>query len=301
MKLPLVFASGLGLGILFGWVGGSHSTSSAPASTPATAQAEAKSARSTAAPAEASSAPETRPERAARPPKPDKSDKPIVRTFSSTDGEQTPEMKEIMEKMKKAQEEKRARKIDERLAALKSRLGLTDEQAAKVKAILQKADEDGGDATDLLSGGKAIDVNKLLNGESKGDREALDAKLAEVLTPEQQDKFQAFQQDQKENRIEIATNREMTRLQQSLTLTPDQKDRAYQALGELAQREENQPATSGIDPQAMMAKQQARRDALRPILTPEQMKAYESTPMQSSFEGGGISIQLNNVSEAISK
>ncbi|WP_386780342.1 hypothetical protein [Luteolibacter ambystomatis] len=201
-------------------------------------------------------------------------------------------MKEIMEKMKQAQEEKRARKIDERLAALKSRLGLTDEQAAKVRALLEK--ESGNDDIGAVLSGdaSAVNVTSLLGEGDKASQSATDAKIAEVLTPEQQAKFKAFQQERKENRIEIATNREMTRLQQGLTLTPEQKDRAYQALGDLAQREEEQPASNGFDPQAMVDKQQARRDALRPILTPEQMKAYESMPMTSSFESGAISIQL---------
>lgn len=298
MKLSLVFASGLALGILFGWVGGSKSTS-APATT-TTAQTESKSARgSSSSPASqgSSDTPESKAERAARPAKPDKSDKPFVRTFSSTNGEQTPEMKEIIEKMKKAQEQKKARKIEERVAALKSRLGLADEQAAKVKAVLEQSEKGGGDAADVLAREGNLDVAKLLSGENKSEREASDAKVAELLTPEQQAKFQTFQQEQKENRVEIATNREMARLQQSLTLTPEQKDQAYQALGGLAQHEDDQASTSGFDPQAMVAKQQARRDALRPILTPEQMKAYESMPMQAGLEDGAVSIQIQNVDE----
>ncbi|BCU76211.1 hypothetical protein [Luteolibacter sp. LG18] len=285
MKVPFVFVAGLGLGVLCGWAGASRGP--CHDSVEGSAQAGAPAPKPALAASAAIETPDARSERPARPPKPEKPDKPIVRTFSSTDGEQTPEMKEIMERMKQAQQEKRARKVDERLAALKSRLGLTDEQAAKVRAVLEHG-EDGGDGA-----GDTIDVAKLLNGESKDERDAADGKLAGLLTPDQQAKFQAFQQEQKENRIEIATNREMTRLQQGLTLTAEQKDRAYQALGELAQREDDQPATKGIDPQQMMARQQARRDALSPILTPEQMKAYEGMPMQA--ESGAVSIQFQNI------
>ena len=98
-----------------------------------------------------------------------------------------------------------------------------------------------------------------------------------MLSPEQQDEFAAFQQDQRENRVEIATNREMAQLQQQLTLTPEQKDQAFQALGDIA-RKEAENSQKGFDPAAMDAAKQARIDALRPILTPEQMKAYESNP-----------------------
>jgi hypothetical protein len=106
--------------------------------------------------------------------------------------------------------------------------------------------------------------------------------------------------------VEIATNREMAQLQQQLTLTPEQKDQAFQALGDIARMEAENPR-KGFDPTAIEAAKQARMDALRPILTPEQMKAYESNPTMSfgipdvTAIQGGAAIQSIMVTPAPDK
>ena len=51
-------------------------------------------------------------------------------------------------------------------------------------------------------------------------------------------------------------------------------------MGDIA-REEAENPQNGFDPAAMEAAKQDRIEALRPILTPEQMKAYESNPAMS--------------------
>ena len=207
-------------------------------------------------------------------------------TFSSgPSGEMPPEMKEVFAKVEEQRKEARARKIDERLAALKSRLNLTSEQEAKVRALLENSPEMGLGglpffASNVSPDGKggAISIGGAVAvGDKNSSGGNFDEQLAALLSPEQQDEFAAFQQDQRENRVEIATNREMAQLQQQLTLTPEQKDQAFQALGDIA-RKEAENSQKGFDPAAMDAAKQARIDALRPILTPEQMKAYESNP-----------------------
>lgn len=290
MKTLLIFGSGLGLGVLFGWFGkpaatGVHADVKTPASlaTPTASASQTSDEKTEAGPTS----------------RPSRPDLPKTKTFNLADGvkviegKMDPQTEKIMEEFKKRHEEKRAHKLDERVAALRTRLGLTDDQAAKVRAMLEAGEDKGGPGS-----GMPIDIAKLMNGgESKAERDALDARMAELLSPEQSQKYQEFQQEQRENRVEIATNNEINRLQQSLTLSREQKDQAYQALGEIAQSEDDQPTSKGIDPARMAARKQARMDALRPILTPEQMKAYESQPMQlgSSDMSGAISIQMDSI------
>lgn len=283
MKTQLGFlAVGLGVGVAAGFMMGS---SSSPAPLPA--QAATKTDR----PADASAKPATaiaeekRATKRERPEQPDKPGEPKVMRFSSSEGgEMPPEMKEMMAKMEEQRKEARARRIDERLAALKSRLNLTPDQEAKVRALLEAAPDMQGLANDIhfsvngKSGGLVTAGAALGGGNANGGK--LDDQLAALLSSEQQDEFAAFQQEQRENRAEIATNREMSQLQQQLTLTPEQKDQAFQALGDIARNEAENPQ-NGFDPAAREAAMQARKDALRPILTPEQMKAYESNPMMS--------------------
>ncbi len=94
---------------------------------------------------------------------------------------------------------------------------------------------------------------------------------SQAPAPEQAVAYKEFAAEQKENRIEVVTAREMTRLQENLTLTPGQKDKVYQALNEIAAREEQDAKQSAdLDPAELKARRQVRLDALRPLLTPEQ-------------------------------
>lgn len=290
MKTRLGFlAAGLGIGMAVGWMIGSGSSSTSPpvAAATKTDRPAVVSDRPAGAGGEGKK-PATKRE---RPAAADQPDKPKVMTFSSSPGGgMPPEMKEMFAKMEEQRKEARARKIDERLAALKSRLKLTPDQETEVRALLEASpDMDRGagllDAVKMAVDGSsgvisATGATGATVGGSEATGESFDRQLQALLSPEQQGDFVAFQQEQHENRVEIATNREMTRLQQQLTLTPEQKDQAFQALGNIARAEADQPGNR-FDPAAIEAAKQARLNALRPILTPEQLKAYEISPTTS--------------------
>jgi len=285
MKSQLGFlALGLGLGTAAGWMLKGDAVPTAPPVVAAT-----KTERPALASGGGLAASEGSEEkRATKLERPEKSDETKVMRFSSgPDGEMPPEMKEAFAKMEEQRKEARSRKIDERLAALKLRLNLTPEQEAKVRALLEESSEMGLAGMPFFASkvsgdgkGGAISISGAVAGVGSEEGGSFDDKLAALLSPEQKDSFAAFQQEQRENKVEIATNREMGQLQQQLTLTPEQKDQAFQALGDIARREAENPQR-GFDPEAMEAARQSRLDALRPILTPEQMKAYESNPAMS--------------------
>src|SRR5688572_27359399 len=139
MKSQLgILAVGLGLGAAAGWM-----MKDGAAPTPPPVAAPTKTER----PALASGGPageEGGEKRATKIERPEKSDEPKVMSFSSSsDGEMPPEMKEAFAKMEEQRKEARARKIDERLAALKSRLNLTPQQEAKVRALLESSPDMG--------------------------------------------------------------------------------------------------------------------------------------------------------------
>ncbi|WP_035602193.1 hypothetical protein [Haloferula sp. BvORR071] len=183
------------------------------------------------------------------------------------------EMSGLREAMAKELGERKQRRIDERLSALKSRLNLDDATAAKVKALLEAGDEE----EDLLQKVAAgDDLEPPQPGEEARKRAATEQEIAKLLTPEQASAFTQFTAEQRENRIEVATGREMTRLQQELTLTPDQKDKVFQALNQVAAKEDESGGLSiTADVEEMKARRQSRLDALKPILTAEQYQAYE--------------------------
>ncbi len=195
---------------------------------------------------------------------------------------------EVRQMLEKARRERLERRIGERLAALKERLALSPDQEAKIRALL--AEEMGGKSTilDALLDRKEYEVAEIAGQVSGGDEEELDGKVLELLTDGQRQAYEEFRVGERENEIEVATYNEMQNLQSAVpSLTVEQKDQAFQALAEIARGESGNP---GSGPEGMAERMQVRRDVLAPILTPEQMKAYEAAPMRLSgaVQGEGV-------------
>jgi hypothetical protein len=156
---------------------------------------------------------------------------------------------------KKALIEKRQIRIDEHLEVLTTRLDLSEAQAVAARACL-----------DLPLPASGPPPDELVTAESE-------AKIAALLDPGQRESYAAFQEEQRENRIEVLANREMLGIQEKLTLTTDQKTRVYTAFAKQASLEDRNQ-----DKDAMVAGRNEMRATLRDIFTPEQMAAYEAMP-----------------------
>ena len=215
------------------------------------------------------------------------------------------------ERMKKALNDRKAMKVAERLSALKSRLGLTDAQAENLKKILMENMKDPSDM--ILAGmnqeGKEHtpqdEVNMLLTMMKGGNDKELDAMVVAQLTPEQQQAYAVFQAEQKANKVEIKANKELARLQNSMSLSPEQKDKAFNVFSELASAElenpvspfaslammngapsmKDQPGFEQIKAEAdrFKASQQNRLAAMKEVLSPEQFQIYETQAQQGSM------------------
>jgi Spy/CpxP family protein refolding chaperone len=86
---------------------------------------------------------------------------------------------------------------EERLARMKERLSLTDEQAAQVKAIMEKGQEES----------RTLREDKNLSKEDRREkmkefRKAQVDEIDAVLTPEQRDKAKEMRKEQRKNRGE---------------------------------------------------------------------------------------------------
>jgi hypothetical protein len=282
MKTPLIFLAGAAAGALAMWL--AQPRAQDPGAGTSAGQAAAEKTRRSSQ----SGVPEGGMSNA-------KTDRPPISGNAEGDAivldEDSPEMAQVREQMLKELAARKQRRIDERVAALKTRLNLDDAQTAKVRALLESGDEE----EDML--GKAVAGESTLPpiaGEAARKRAELEAGIAALLKHDQAAAYSEFRNEQRENRIEVATGREMTRLQQSLTLSPDQKDQVYQALAGITTGEEERGDTGiTIDPAALKARRQSRLDALKPILTPEQFAAYaRSATWMAGMEGGGISIEI---------
>ncbi len=190
----------------------------------------------------------------------------------------------MIPKMQERAAAKRTKRIDERLAALKASLKLTDDQAAKVREILEKMTPDQGALMGGLMGGGGgrpdaalAEVTKMMRKDWAGAPELAEG-LSGVLSPDQQTAYETFRQEQRANQVELAANRELSRLQGMMTLNPEQKDQLFNVLSDQATRELDAPVDlTAMTPQGLRKRQEERAEAMKEILTPEQLEVYQGS------------------------
>lgn len=123
---------------------------------------------------------------------------------------------------------------------------------------------------------------------------AFEAELLQVLTPEQKAAYDHIQTREAQARQELRVNVELSRVQGMFDLSDAQKDQIFQKFAAL---ETATPATASASPSAPMdataaakardERNQKRVDALKGILTPEQLKEYADS--LAGNNGGGNS------------
>jgi len=176
----------------------------------------------------------------------------------------------------------------QRLFVMQSRLNLTPDQTAKIKAAM---DADNKARRDLMrsrfqNGGKVDPV-------AAAAANTLDATLASVLSPYQQTQYQQLQADEKASRAETSATAQVDGLMPLLQLTDSQKDQAMQSLYQ-AQLTAPDPQSLIADPNAMtsLANQaQSTQAALAKVLNPGQLALYQreaqvTADALASFQGG---------------
>ena len=181
-----------------------------------------------------------------------------------------------------------AQQYQTKLLLLKSRLHLTPEQEATVKAAM---DEEGKRTEEMASkmfrGGK-FDPQAMAN--LKNDPQTMadlkniksvDQTLNDILTPDQKTAYQQMKTDQKNSAAETTASVEMNQISPLLQLTDSQKDQVYSALAQVQLDTQdptwikNNVTTSPTNPLAMLdAQAKAKEDALAKILTPDQLATY---------------------------
>ena len=259
--------------------------------------------------------------------------------------QQQARMKAQMERqrqvMKKKVEARLAAKVDEQLAVLTKKLGLTDEQVADVRKLLMDKllqgdfglmamNAMGGEGDDSSGKNREREMMEMMLDPQKQEK-AMNEKLLALLTPDQQQGYAAHQQEQRANKVEMATNKELAKLQGAMSLTSEQKDQIFATLSQFADQEHDKPIPGMIamfgrqageiervkkevgDETAgkmlglvdeLKQRQAQRREALAPILSGEQMKVYENLQQSSAFDMSemmgdmGMDVMMMNAEEA---
>ncbi len=191
--------------------------------------------------------------------------------------EEAARRKEFGEKMAAQQQKESDARYIAKLNVLKTRLDLTPEQQEMAGVELQKARDIRKAARESFKPGQPPDfamMQQMMKSESLAAAE-IRAKLA----PEQQVKYDALRQEERVERAEDQTNRQMSDWQQYLKMSPEQKDAVFQAMSgqALANDPELQPDAADFEEvkKRMEASQTAQREALAGVLDEAQMNTYD--------------------------
>jgi hypothetical protein len=184
-----------------------------------------------------------------------------------------PDMKERMAQVMSAAVKQQT---EMKMAALKSRLTLTDDEEQAIRDILDKEADYAAEMGQKMMSGQLsqADIKKAM-ADQKNRQAAVDQQIQNVLTPAQYIAYQNSQNDDKKNQAQMQANAEMAQIQSSLQLSDDQKNQVFTALySGYAQQAGVDGATPAYDPMDIDGQFNAKEAAMQAVLTPEQFAIY---------------------------
>jgi len=170
----------------------------------------------------------------------------------------------------------------QRMFLLQTRLHLTPDQAAKIKAAM---DADSQARRTLFQ--QMRNNNGKIDPTAAASANTLDQTLATVLTPEQQTAYQQVQADEQTSRADTMATTQVNQIVPLLQLSDSQKDQVFSALYQV-QMTAPDPTSLMTNPNAasvITTQAQATQAALAKVLTPDQMALYQQEA-QSMPQGG---------------
>jgi hypothetical protein len=209
-----------------------------------------------------------------RPAKPQSAAGPLAAMFGGGSDGETNAIAGAMQQLIKSQLEQQ---IDGKISRMKARLRLTSEQEHAIRESMNAATKKMLAATQKMYSGeaKSDDIANIASSDESGMQP-----IDELLTPEQRTEYQALQKEEFQNAARVLASAEMMQLQGSLGLTQQQQDNVFSALYQQSVDPVSglaaNPVAAGInDPVAALQQAVDRNvEALRPILTSEQLKTY---------------------------
>ncbi len=172
------------------------------------------------------------------------------------------------------------RMSDDKLAALKKRLQLSPEQAARLKVYFDdQAKRTEAMTSQILAGRKVDQAAQAQQGaNSRTEEQAIN----EILTPAQKEQYRLMQEEERVRAIETSATFELNQMTPILGLGEEQKDRFFDAVAAVEQ-ELTTPAgrkkfmaegPAGDPARYLKARDNAKLEAVKAILTTEQWELY---------------------------
>lgn len=165
-------------------------------------------------------------------------------------------------------------RIDSRVAGLKVKANLNADQEKAVRNIMEK---ELGSQQELAM--KALSGKLNTNDTAVVESARFNARdeIRKVLTADQWTGFEQFEKEERSNMARLVANSELLQMQQVIPLSQEKQDLVFSALVKQSEAQ----LGGGNDPagQARAANWQqqfeAKKDAMRAILSPEEFQAYE--------------------------
>ena len=194
----------------------------------------------------------------------------------------------------------RTQRIDAKILALKTKLNLTPEQEADIRAAMEKGSADREALREAMdtrrrAGGATADTDKVRQEEMAkfaAAEAAQETAITAAMSEDQLAAYDAYKAEQKQTQVESRANQQLNDLQNKLSLTTEQKDAAFQFYAQQEQTgfDPGQIAAQGGDVQkAFEERQKTTLEGMQAILTPEQYELYSKQEEERSalFRSGG--------------
>lgn len=166
-------------------------------------------------------------------------------------------------------------RVDSRMLALVSRLGLDIEQENALRVYLARENELHLRLRELRMSGQYDSPER---GEIQRELASLvfDDYMQSILSAEQQSAYEAYSAESKQAEYEARAARELSQTTQFLAMTPEQKDRMFEVFYYQAEQDSGwnaaMDADGNIDPDAYI---ELRLQAVKTILNDEQLAVYK--------------------------
>jgi hypothetical protein len=176
----------------------------------------------------------------------------------------------------------------QRMLLLKTRLKLTPDQEAQIKAAM---DADNQKRRELMQ--QMFRNNGKIDPQAAAMANSLDQTLNAILTPEQQTAYKQVQADEQAARANTMATAQVNQISPLLQLNDAQKDQIFNSLYQVSSSTPD-PATLFTNPNAASAfasQAQAMQTAMAKALTPDQLALYQQqlnvTPQFGGRRGNG--------------
>lgn len=193
--------------------------------------------------------------------------------------------------------------IEGKMSALKLRLKLTDAQEKAIRERLQAAFDRAGEMASRMFQGK---LSKEEMEKMGGEEENAETAIRELLTPTQVAEYDRYQQEERQVQAARVANMELLQMQSALQLTTEQQEQVYNILYDQTLKGITVDRLTADPVGNWQQQMDARTEALRKVLTPEQLQTYRKqqeaqrqmvNSLMQSFGGstndaGPVSIQI---------